>query len=361
MPPDPLMQYLQRAGFKGQGLKTAWAIAKRESGGRPEAYNPDRSTGDNSYGLFQINMLGDMGPSRRKQFGIQSNEQLLDPNINAKAAYQMSKGGTDFGAWGIGPNAYRKMPALDFTGYPGPSPEAKAMSSQAAQNITIQSSTPVSARDVGNYAGAVGMLAENQDHITQVSRLNKLLAQATPSAGTQSILERLGGTAAGVVSRAAKSPLQLRVPRPIYDNKVSAPAAGETELAPVGAVVEGNSIGARAVKQAATQLGKPYVFGSGPSTESFDCSDLVQWSYKQLGIDIPRDTVGQQAVLPLKSWNNLKPGDAIYRKSGGHVVIYAGNNKVIAAPHTGTVVQYQSLDNFPQDKWEVRAITGKGK
>jgi peptidoglycan DL-endopeptidase CwlO len=91
--------------------------------------------------------------------------------------------------------------------------------------------------------------------------------------------------------------------------------------------VEGNNIGAQAVRQAATQLGKPYVFGSGPDTSSFDRSDLVQWSYRQLGISIP--------------------GDPIYRRSGGHVVIYAGGGKVIAAPHTGTVVQYQPLSNFP--------------
>ncbi len=52
-----------------------------------------------------------------------------------------------------------------------------------------------------------------------------------------------------------------------------------------------------------------------------------------------------------------QPGDPIYRKSGGHVVIYAGGGKVIAAPHTGTVVQYQPLSNFPPSGWEVRSIS----
>lgn len=100
------------------------------------------------------------------------------------------------------------------------------------------------------------------------------------------------------------------------------------------------------VRAAASQLGKPYVFGSGPDTSSFDCSDLIQWAYKQVGVDIPRDTYGQMRVLPPKSWDDLKPGDPIYRKNGGHVVLYAGNGKVLAAPHTGTVVQYQPLSNF---------------
>jgi murein DD-endopeptidase MepM/ murein hydrolase activator NlpD len=116
---DQLVGWLQKAGFKGEGLKTAWAIAKRESSGRPDAYNPDRSTGDDSYGLFQINMLGNLGPSRRASYGLKSNKDLLDPETNARVAYAMSHGGQDFGAWGIGPNAYRKMPALDFSGFPG--------------------------------------------------------------------------------------------------------------------------------------------------------------------------------------------------------------------------------------------------
>jgi cell wall-associated NlpC family hydrolase len=257
---SPLIQTLRQAGFKGQALKTAWAIAQRESSGNAKAFNPDTSTGDQSYGLFQINMLGNLGPSRRKQFGLKANEDLFDPLTNAKAAYRMSKGGTDFGAWGIGPNAYRKMPALDFSGW---------------------------------------------DEAV----------------------------------------------------KVKPPPHGTASLAPIDNVVEGNNVGALAVKQAATQLGKPYVFGSGPDTSSFDCSDLVQWSYRQLGIEIPRDTWGQQKALPLKSWADLKPGDPIYRKSGGHVVIYAGGGKVIAAPHTGTVVQYQPLTNFPPSGWEVRSVS----
>jgi len=209
-----LLQYLQQAGFKGEALRTAWGIAKRESGGRPDAYNPNRATGDDSYGLFQINMLGDMGPARHKQFGIQSNKQLLNPQINARAAYQMSKGGTDFGAWGIGPNAYRKMPALDLSGYPGP--EARAMSAQAAQNITVNSSSPVDPNAVGYYAGGVGQLAENQDRITQASRLNRLLAQAAPSEATQSILGRLGGIAGRTAQHLAASPIQNAVPEPIF-------------------------------------------------------------------------------------------------------------------------------------------------
>jgi murein DD-endopeptidase MepM/ murein hydrolase activator NlpD len=105
------LPYLKAAGFSGDALRKAWAISQRESGGRPDAYNGNAGTGDQSYGLFQINMLGNLGPARRKQFGLKDNADLLDPATNARVAYQMSKGGTDFGAWAVGPNAYKGAPA----------------------------------------------------------------------------------------------------------------------------------------------------------------------------------------------------------------------------------------------------------
>jgi len=93
------------------------------------------------------------------------------------------------------------------------------------------------------------------------------------------------------------------------------------------------------------QVGKPYVFGSGPDTSSFDCSDLIQWAYKQVGIDLPRTTFDQINVGQAVNPKNLKPGDLVF-PSNHHVVMYVGGGKVIAAPHTGTVVQYQPLSRF---------------
>jgi hypothetical protein len=79
-------------------LATMVAISEPESGGNPRAHNPNASTGDNSYGPWQINMLGGMGPERRKEFGIASNEELFDPATNARAAKRIldSQG---LGAW----------------------------------------------------------------------------------------------------------------------------------------------------------------------------------------------------------------------------------------------------------------------
>lgn len=95
---DELTQLAKEAGFNDQEARIMAAIAASESGGNPTAHNPDASTGDNSYGLWQINMLGKMGPERRDKFGIQNDEELFDPKVNAKAAYIIYKE-QGFNAW----------------------------------------------------------------------------------------------------------------------------------------------------------------------------------------------------------------------------------------------------------------------
>lgn len=88
--------YASKAGFSGSDLDIAVAVAKSESGWNPKAHNAKPP--DDSYGLWQINMLGSMGPARRKQFGISSNSQLLDPATNARAAH-MVWAGSGWKAW----------------------------------------------------------------------------------------------------------------------------------------------------------------------------------------------------------------------------------------------------------------------
>jgi hypothetical protein len=106
-----LKELLQAVGFQGESLRTAWAIVKRESGGRPFAFNGNVKTGDNSYGLFQINMIGQLGPDRREKFGLKSNSELFNPVKNAQIAYYMSNKGTNWIAWkGLTPKAKEWLP-----------------------------------------------------------------------------------------------------------------------------------------------------------------------------------------------------------------------------------------------------------
>jgi len=92
-----LVKVASAAGFGDKSAIMA-AIALAESSGRSTAHN--RTWPDNSYGLWQINMLDRMGPERRRQWGLSSNEQLFDPATNARAAKSVydSQG---FNAWSV--------------------------------------------------------------------------------------------------------------------------------------------------------------------------------------------------------------------------------------------------------------------
>jgi hypothetical protein len=94
-----LVELLKAVGFKGKALKTAWAVAKAESNGRPFAFNGNAKTGDSSYGIFQINMLGTLGPDRREKLDLNLNAELFSPVKNAQAVYYMTNGGTDWSSW----------------------------------------------------------------------------------------------------------------------------------------------------------------------------------------------------------------------------------------------------------------------
>jgi hypothetical protein len=105
-----LVKLLSAVGFKGENLIEAWAVAKKESNGRPLAHNGNADTGDNSWGVFQINMIGELGEDRRKKFGLETNAELLDPVVNASIAHYMSRGGEDWSSWhGLTPKTKQLM------------------------------------------------------------------------------------------------------------------------------------------------------------------------------------------------------------------------------------------------------------
>ena len=103
---EELVKMLKAVGFEGKALKVAWAVVKKESNGRPLAFNGNVKTGDNSYGIFQINMIGGLGVARRDKFDLDSNKDLFDPVVNAQIAYYMSNEGSDWSSWGVGKFPY---------------------------------------------------------------------------------------------------------------------------------------------------------------------------------------------------------------------------------------------------------------
>lgn len=112
-----LAMYAAAAGAANPQL--AAAVGMAESGGNTSSHNIIPP--DDSYGAWQINMLGALGPARRKQFGITSNSQLFDISTNARAMVALSNGGTDFSAWSTYTSgAYKRyLPGAQNAGWLG--------------------------------------------------------------------------------------------------------------------------------------------------------------------------------------------------------------------------------------------------
>ncbi|SHK86383.1 Cell wall-associated hydrolase, NlpC family [Pseudonocardia thermophila] len=110
------------------------------------------------------------------------------------------------------------------------------------------------------------------------------------------------------------------------------------------ALPSGSSVGLVALRAAATQVGKPYIWGaSGPN--GYDCSGLTSWAFKQAGVTLPRSSSAQATVGRPVSWDELQPGDLVfYYNPVSHVGIYAGNGLFINAPESGDVVKFQKVN-----------------
>jgi peptidoglycan DL-endopeptidase CwlO len=99
------------------------------------------------------------------------------------------------------------------------------------------------------------------------------------------------------------------------------------------------------LRAAESRQGLPYVYGAaGPS--SFDCSGLVQWSFAQAGVAMPRVAADQARTGPAVPVTQLEPGDLLFYHTDptapgyiSHVAIYLGKGMMIQAPEPGQNVQ----------------------
>ncbi|MFD7709091.1 NlpC/P60 family protein [Streptomyces sp. NPDC059785] len=115
----------------------------------------------------------------------------------------------------------------------------------------------------------------------------------------------------------------------------------------LGATVPGSGRAAAAMAAARSALGRPYVWGAaGPS--GFDCSGLMQWSYAQAGVGLPRTSQAQRYAGHQVPLSQARPGDLVaYRSDASHIGMYAGNGQVIHAPYPGAPVRYDPVDMMP--------------
>lgn len=119
--------------------------------------------------------------------------------------------------------------------------------------------------------------------------------------------------------------------------------------------------GRQAVRIARDYLGIRYLWG-GLSKKGIDCSGLTYRVYRQLGIVLPRDAADQSQVGTRVGRHELRRGDLVFFGPGDwrtihHVGIYAGNGRVLHAPHTGSRVQVTPLRAWSRsDYWGARRL-----
>jgi len=158
----------------------------------------------------------------------------------------------------------------------------------------------------------------------------------------------LSASPAGVTALAAQ--IKTILPRgasvePLVTLAASPSQAGVTASGPAGAGAMSAAQLTAALRAAESRQGLPYVWGAaGPS--SFDCSGLVQWSFAQAGVAMPRVAADQARTGPAVPVSELEPGDLLFYHTDptapgyiSHVAIYLGNGWMIQAPQPGLRVE----------------------
>ena len=184
-------------------------------------------------------------------------------------------------------------------------------------------------------------VASAADRISSaLSRQKALLAEATEEVrrlAEQARIEREAREAAAFAVSVASLD-----GRTVVGGKALAALVDDTTVPP-------NDTVARAIEAAKSKLGSRYVWGAtGPDT--FDCSGLTGWAYRQAGLSLPRTSRQQWFAGSHPTVAELLPGDLLFwgpnlsnPQSIHHVAMYLGGGKMIAAPRTGTVVRVQPV------------------
>ena len=93
------------------------------------------------------------------------------------------------------------------------------------------------------------------------------------------------------------------------------------------------------VGYAMSRIGCPYVWAAeGP--DAFDCSGLVTWAYRQVGISLPHQSESQKAAASyVGSVSEARPGDVLWRYGHVGIAVSAGGSHYVHAPTFGAYVR----------------------
>jgi len=159
---------------------------------------------------------------------------------------------------------------------------------------------------------------------------------------------------------AAMAPVELATPD-------SAPIAEQLQALQAASAAPSTSTRVKTVLQRAfALLGTPYRWGGSSPDGGFDCSGLVGYVFRSIGIDLPRVSraMANEGVA-ITDRTALAEGDLVFFGRRGrvdHVGIYVGDGKFLHAPRTGRDVTVSSLTSgyWAQKYMEARRVAVGG-
>ncbi|MCX5194410.1 NlpC/P60 family protein [Streptomyces sp. NBC_00249] len=252
-------------------------------------------------------------------------------------------------ALGVEKAAAGRLAREQYQGAQGFSPYLRMLLSRDPQQAVDQ--RQLAAREGVRRAGVVGRLerGEQQAGVLATAARKALDAQQGLAAEQKRRREEVAGRLKEVERLlAALTPTELGR---LGAREEAVTAGAQRELVGSGRLPARTgtptAAGGAALRYAAEQIGKPYVWGAeGPA--SFDCSGLTSRAWEHAGRSIPRTSQEQWARLPRVPLEGLRPGDlVVYFPKATHVALYIGDGKVIQAPRPGAKVKVSPIAANP--------------
>lgn len=182
-------------------------------------------------------------------------------------------------------------------------------------------------------ASAQARISAIQDKINSLSNNGRPPVSITESSSSTSNTQSVNTSSSAFATEMAKQVASANL-----SSSTPTTAAGQVQGIPGTAEAF--------LEKVRSYIGVPYVWGGTDPKTGLDCSGLVQTAARDVGVNLPRVTYDQRhAGIEVNGIKNARPGDLIITNNSGHVVVYAGNGRIIHAPRPGLKVQEAPLSD----------------
>lgn len=264
---------------------------------------------------------------------------------------------------------YRAKASLSF----GPAAirrfDASGYKDRLAQSSALSTTATLNAQARATERKAAAKFAQEQENAAELERAQQGIRDraATSKTNVQKLQMQTAGQYAKLNEQQAAQQAKVRSSGN-YQRAVKLGANGyenpNFQSSPGRVVATGpaSKKAAAIINEALKYRGRMYQWGGASPATSFDCSGLIQWAYKSVGVSIPRvsnDQANYGRKVPVSA---ARPGDLIAwdnssRNNGAdHIAIYIGNGKVVESARPGTPIRVSPIAGMAGQAWGVQIL-----